>query len=44
MSDLVTDSDPDTCDLTSDLIIDFDFIVEWVCGVDFTQRLRAEPC
>lgn len=40
--------DPDEGDWTSDLALDIDFIVEWICGeitfgaVGFTQTLRAE--
>jgi hypothetical protein len=35
--------DPDRGDWTSDLIIDLDFIVEWVCGVDKTFQFRVAP-
>lgn len=35
--------DPETGDWTSDLTIDLDFIVEWVCGVDRTFQFRVAP-
>ena len=35
--------DPDTGDWTSDLIVDLDFIVEWICGVDKTFQFRVAP-
>jgi len=35
--------DPDTGDWTSDLTLDLDFIVEWICGVDKTFQFRVAP-
>ena len=35
--------DPDRDDWTSDLVIDLDFIVEWVCGVDKAFQFRVSP-
>jgi hypothetical protein len=36
--------DPDENDWTSDLIVDLDFIVEWVCGVDDVRtQFRVAP-
>ena len=35
--------DSDAGDWTSDLIIDLDYIVEWICGVDKTFQFRVAP-
>jgi hypothetical protein len=35
--------DADENDWTSDLILDIDHIVEWVCGTDNTTRFRVAP-
>ena len=35
--------DPDTSDWTSDLALDLDFIVEWICGVNQTFQFRVAP-
>lgn len=35
--------DPDEGDWTSDLILDIDFIVEWLCGVDGGAQFRVAP-
>ena len=35
--------DPDAGDWTSDLALDLDFIVEWICGVDETFQFRVAP-
>jgi len=35
--------DPDAGDWRSDLILDIDFIVEWLCGVDRVTRFRVAP-
>jgi len=35
--------DPDTGDWTSDFIVDLDFIVEWICGVDAAFQFRVAP-
>ena len=34
---------PDDGDWTSDLVLDIDFIVEWVCGVGGGGRFRVAP-
>lgn len=35
--------DPDTGDWTSDLAVDVDFIVEWMCGTDRRAQFRVAP-
>lgn len=35
--------DPDEGDWTSDLALDIDFIVEWLCGVEGTAQFRVAP-
>ncbi len=35
--------DPDAGDWTSDLALDLDFIVEWICGIDQTFQFRVAP-
>jgi hypothetical protein len=35
--------DPDAGDWRSDLVLDIDFIVEWLCGVDGATRFRVAP-
>ena len=35
--------DPDDGDWTSDLALDIDFIVEWICGVDGDTQFRVAP-
>ena len=35
--------DPEESDWTSDLVLDVDFIVEWVCAVDVPARFRVAP-
>lgn len=35
--------DPDAGDWRSDLVLDIDFIVEWLCGVDRVIRFRVAP-
>jgi hypothetical protein len=35
--------DPDDGDWTSDLALDIDFIVEWICGVDGGGQFRVAP-
>lgn len=35
--------DPDEGDWTSDLVLDLDFIVEWICGVDGGGQFRVAP-
>ncbi|MFQ5992883.1 MAG: hypothetical protein ACE5NA_10655 [Nitrospiraceae bacterium] len=35
--------DPDEGDWTSDLVLDIDFIVEWLCGVDGGAQFRVAP-
>lgn len=35
--------DPDISDWTSDLILDLDFIVEWICGVEKRFQFRIAP-
>lgn len=35
--------DPDQGDWTSDLVLDFDFIVDWVCGVGGRGQFRVAP-
>jgi hypothetical protein len=35
--------DPDTGDWRSDLILDIDYILEWLCGVDGVTRFRVAP-
>jgi hypothetical protein len=35
--------DPDAGDWTSDLVLDLDFIVEWICGVDGGVAFRVAP-
>jgi hypothetical protein len=35
--------DPDHGDWTSDLALDIDFIVEWICGVDGGGQFRVAP-
>jgi hypothetical protein len=35
--------DPDTGDWTSDLALDLDYIVEWLCGVDGGAQFRVAP-
>ena len=35
--------DPDTGDWTSDLALDLDFIVEWICGVEKAFQFRVAP-
>ena len=35
--------DPDNGDWTSDLILDIDHIVEWVCGADGRAKFRIAP-
>jgi hypothetical protein len=35
--------DPDAGDWTSDLTLDLDFIVEWICGVDKSFQFRVAP-
>jgi hypothetical protein len=35
--------EPDTGDWTSDLMLDLDFIVEWICGVDGVFQFRVAP-
>ena len=34
---------PDEGDWTSDLALDIDFIVEWICGVDGGAQFRVAP-
>jgi hypothetical protein len=34
---------PDEGDWTSDLALDIDFIVEWICGVDGTGQFQVAP-
>ncbi len=36
-------ADPDANDWTSDLVLDIDHIVEWVCGADRSMRFRVAP-
>jgi hypothetical protein len=35
--------DVDAADWTSDLVLDIDFIVEWLCGVDSRAQFRVAP-
>lgn len=35
--------DVDAGDWTSDLVLDIDFIVEWLCGVDAKAQFRVAP-
>ena len=35
--------DPDVGDWRSDLLLDIDFIVEWLCGTDGVTRFRVAP-
>jgi hypothetical protein len=35
--------DPDAGDWTSDLVLDLDYIVEWLCAVDGGARFRVAP-
>jgi len=35
--------DPETGDWTRDLVLDIDFIVEWLCGVGGPTRFRVAP-
>ena len=35
--------DPDDGDWTSDLVLDIDFIVEWICGAGGGGRFRVAP-
>src|SRR5574341_1497260 len=35
--------DVDAGDWTSDLVLDIDFIVEWLCGVDSRAQFRVAP-
>ena len=35
--------DPDDGDWTSDLVLDIDFIVEWICGTGGGGRFRVAP-
>ena len=35
--------DPDNGDWRSDLVLDIDYIVEWVCGVDGAAKFRVAP-
>jgi hypothetical protein len=35
--------DPEDGDWTSDLLLDIDFIVEWVCGLDGGGQFRVAP-
>lgn len=34
---------PDDGDWTSDLVLDIDFIVEWICGVSGGEQFRVAP-
>jgi hypothetical protein len=34
---------PDDGDWTSDLVLDIDFIVEWICGVSAGEQFRVAP-
>ncbi len=36
-------ADPEANDWTSDLVLDIDHIVEWLCGVDQRVRFRVAP-
>jgi hypothetical protein len=35
--------DPDRGDWTSELVLDIDFLVEWICGVDGKARFKIAP-
>jgi len=35
--------DPDEADLTSDLVIGIDFILEWLCGTQGKTKFRIAP-
>ena len=35
--------DPDADDWTSDLVLDIDYIAEWLCGADGRTRFRVAP-
>jgi hypothetical protein len=35
--------DPEAGDWRSDLVLDIDFIVDWLCGVDGVTRFRVAP-